>query len=106
MAHERYLAFEGLPLEYGRPGLHLACGQDYPGYARVGRPHERTPVLNRPEHRHVEMLVRSGGAAEPGVVGDAREEVRPVQREPPDQLREYHLEAYRGPERALVRLQD
>ena len=45
---------------------------------RIGSPNQIKTVLNRPEDRHGQMLIGRRCPAEPGIIGDIHEEVRPL----------------------------
>ncbi len=63
------------PLELRQAGLYLAPVVDDGGNAVVGAAQQRLAVLERPHPRHLEMLVRADGGAEPGVVADGEQQV-------------------------------
>src|SRR4051812_34584415 len=57
------------------PVSQAAGSVDVRGNPGVHSPDHLDPVLDRSEHGQREMLVRLGGAAEPGVVGDVDESI-------------------------------
>ena len=70
--------FAGLPgpAAVGTPAIGIDNGRN----ARVRGPNHRKPLLDAAHPRLCEMLVGTGGLAEPAIVGDVDENTRPVLR--------------------------
>src|SRR6266849_5081055 len=89
-----YLFYQKTRLVEGRLGTHAPVPVDHRREAGVGRTHYRDAVFHRSHRLHEQMQIRSGRAAEPGVIGNVYQKIRSLGDEPASQVWEDTFIAY------------